>query len=50
MNITTLPALKKCLITVFAAGMLFIPATVLKAQDAASYVNPFIGASTSADV
>ncbi|WP_431198478.1 GH92 family glycosyl hydrolase [Mucilaginibacter sp. P25] len=49
MNITTLPALKKCLITVFAAGMLFIPATVLKAQNAASYVNPFIGASTSAD-
>lgn len=29
--------------------MLFSPATALRAQNAASYVNPFIGASTSAD-
>ncbi|MFC0518255.1 GH92 family glycosyl hydrolase [Mucilaginibacter angelicae] len=49
MSITTLSALKKCLITVFATGLSLGSATVLKAQNAASYVNPFIGASTSAD-
>jgi predicted alpha-1,2-mannosidase len=49
MSITTLPAFKKCIITLFAAGLLLGSATMLKAQNAAGYVNPFIGASTSAD-
>jgi predicted alpha-1,2-mannosidase len=49
MSITTLPAFKKCIITLFAAGLSLCSATMLKAQNAAAYVNPFIGASTSAD-
>jgi len=49
MSITTLPVLKKYLVAVFAVGLSLGVATELKAQNAASYVNPFIGASTSAD-